>query len=117
LNSVFTMGKKRKELELNEKMLMQMDWTPDLKLACYELQQIRPLADSDIIRETASVLEDILQTVEGRLQNYPFSSFATNQRNNQRLRPSERSETKEQVAALKRQRQEEAMRVREEHER
>ena len=61
------MGKKRKELELNEKMLMQMDWTPDLKLACYELQQIRPLADSDIIRETASVLEDILQTVEGRL--------------------------------------------------
>jgi hypothetical protein len=29
-------------MEINEKMLINMDWSSDLKLACYELQQIRP---------------------------------------------------------------------------
>jgi hypothetical protein len=53
LNTVNQSGKKRREMEINEKMLINMDWSSDLKLACYELQQIRPLQDAEIIRETA----------------------------------------------------------------
>ena len=52
-------------MEINELQLMKMDWSTDVKLACYDLQQIRPLADSEMIRETAQVLEDMLQAVCG----------------------------------------------------
>ena len=58
-------SKKRREMEINELQLMKMDWSTDVKLACYDLQQIRPLADSEMIRETAQVLEDMLQAVCG----------------------------------------------------
>ena len=47
-------------MELNELELMKVDWSADVKLACYELQQIRPSSDSETIKETAQVLEEML---------------------------------------------------------
>lgn len=91
-------------------MLMHVDWSADLKLACYELQQIRPLADTEIIRETAQLMEDVLQTVCGQKDAYPYSNLSAFLRKSSKPKASlaEREETKEQVAAMKRQKMEEA---------
>ena len=117
LNTVNQTGKKRREMEINEKMLMHVDWSADLKLACYELQQIRPLADTEIIRETAQVMEHMLQAVCGQSE-YPYSNFAAFMKKQSKPRASEaeRAETKEQVAAMKRLKLEEAQKEREEQE-
>lgn len=69
-------SKKRREMELNELALMQMDWSTDVKLACYELQQIRPISDSETIKETAQVLEEMLQAVCGQSQGYKYTNPA-----------------------------------------
>lgn len=96
-------------MEINEKMLINMDWSSDLKLACYELQQIRPLQDAEIIRETAQIMEDVLRTVDG-VQAYPFTNFSTFLRKNSKPKATqaERAETKDQLALMKKQKMEEA---------
>jgi hypothetical protein len=65
-------SKRRRENDVNELLLMKVDWSSDLKLACYDLQNIRPASDGEVIHETAQVLEDILQTVCGVKPTYPF---------------------------------------------
>ena len=99
---------------MNEHLLMQMDWSPDLKLACYDLQNIRPATDAEIIRDTAQVLEDVLQTVCGERKTYPYSNVSLKK---PRVIKPTGAETKEQLEALRRQKQEEMERQREEHER
>jgi hypothetical protein len=44
---------------------MGLDISPDLKVACYDLQNARPAEQTDAIRETALVLEDVIKTVCG----------------------------------------------------
>jgi len=37
-NNVASPGKKLKQMRINESMLMNVDWSNNLKVACYELQ-------------------------------------------------------------------------------
>jgi len=44
----------------NEQILMGEKWTPPIKVACFELQQIRPQRELNDMREVAQLLEDML---------------------------------------------------------
>lgn len=103
--------KKRQQQEINELHLMKMDLSKGLKVACYDLQQIRPLEDADMIRETAQVLEDMLQAVTGDTSGYKYTNPAAylkkNQKRSSTAEKAERAEQQERLAAGRRQRQEE----------
>ena len=61
-----------REMRTNEQVLMEMDWSPHLKVACYELQNLRPSKENELIRETAGVLELVLQAVCNDIKGYPY---------------------------------------------
>ena len=58
---MYQTARKAKLQRENESLLMQMDLTPDLKVACYELQ-MHELEEErfDDIRQCSRVLEDML---------------------------------------------------------
>jgi len=44
----------------NEQMLMAVNWTAPVKVACFELQQIWPSSDMNDMREIAQLVEDMM---------------------------------------------------------
>ena len=58
---------------LNENLLLQSDLSADLKAATYEYQlSMTDERDTEPIRQTALVLEDMLQVLSGDLPRYPY---------------------------------------------
>lgn len=49
---------------------MGLDVSPGLKLATFELQQVHPVSDHNMLREIALTLEDVLRSVT-EVRSYP----------------------------------------------
>lgn len=68
------------------------------------MYQIRPVEEADTIRETASVLEDVLKVVCGDVKKYSYSNFQAWQKKKV-VRTEITAETKEQIEAMKKNKQ------------